>query len=85
MKLTVDMKSLAVGIIVGIFVVLTLAAGRGLEGTYECAFSPMVVNGRCLFAVLNTRTGSAQITLTQIDPFDTKSINYLDTSDRNKK
>ena len=82
MKLTVDMKSMAVGIILGIFIVLALAAGGGSEGAYECAFSPTVVSGRCLFAVLDTRTGRTQITLTQIDPFDTKGTKSVDVSGR---
>lgn len=60
MKLVIDLRSLIVGIILGIIIVLTFAA-TGV-GDYQCALSNQVGKGDYLYAVLNIRTGKTQLT-----------------------
>ena len=59
MKLVIDLKSLIVGLILGITIVLTIAATE--TGDYQCALS--YHGGNYLYyALLNTRTGKTQLT-----------------------
>lgn len=60
MKLQIDLKSLAIGILLGLILVLVLGTGRG--GNYQCTIANEVGTQNYMFAVLNTSTGNSRIT-----------------------
>jgi len=60
MKLVIDLKSVIVGLILGIIIVFAIAATG--TGDYQCALSNQSGSDDYLYAVLNIRTGKTQLT-----------------------
>jgi len=60
MKLVIDLKSVIVGLILGIIIVFAIAA-TGTVG-YQCTLSNQGGSDDYLYAVLNIRTGETQLT-----------------------
>jgi hypothetical protein len=60
MKLVIDLKSVVVGIVLGIIVAFAIAA-TGIGG-YQCTLSNQGGSDDYLYAVLNVRTGETQLT-----------------------
>jgi len=66
MKTQIDLKSLIVGILFGLILVLILGAGK--SRTYQGTITNEVGTQRYLFAVLNTSTGNTRITYLNAGP-----------------
>jgi len=65
-KLQIDLKSLIIGILLGLILVLVLGTGRG--GAYQCTIANEVGTQRHLFVVLNTQTGNTRISCLNTGP-----------------
>jgi len=68
MKLQIDLKSLVIGILLGLILVLVLGAGTNRTGVYQCTIANEVGTQRHLFVVLNTQTGNTRISCLNTGP-----------------
>ena len=59
MKGKIDLKSLVIGVLLGLILMLILGTGRA--GNYQCTITNEVGTQRHIFAVLNTQTGNTRI------------------------